>query len=118
MHAELLSEAARDARRRATAYAEALVLHLGEVELISETPIAAEPLPGRGVMMAMDSAPRAKGAEMAVSEGLVELTRRRPRAVRTAELSRIGRRRPGQAVPFIFSVGAVRDGARTYRWVT
>ena len=74
MHAELLSEAARDARRRATAYAEALMLHLGEVELISETPIAAEPVSARGVMMAMDAAPRAKGGEMAVSEGLVELT--------------------------------------------
>jgi uncharacterized protein YggE len=74
MHAELLSDAARDARRRATAYAEALMLRLGEVELISETPIAAEPLAARGVMMAMDAAPMAKGGAMAVSEGLVELT--------------------------------------------
>lgn len=74
VRAELLSEAARDARRRATAYAEALMLHLGEVELISETPIAADPVAPRGMMLAMDAAPMAKGGEMAVSEGLVELT--------------------------------------------
>ncbi len=71
--AELLSEAARDARRRATAYAEALGLRVGEVELISETPIVAEPLTQRGAMIAMDAAPMAKGGEVAVSEGLVEL---------------------------------------------
>ncbi len=72
--AALLAEAARDARERATAYAEALQLRLGEVEVISETPLSAEPFPGRPMMMAMDAAPRAKGGEMAVSEGLVELT--------------------------------------------
>ena len=72
--AELLSAAARDARLRAGAYAEALGLRLGEVELISETPIAPEPVMMRGAMMAMDAAPMAKGGEMAVSEGLVELT--------------------------------------------
>ena len=72
--ADLLSEAARDARRRATAYAEALGLRLGEVELISEAPIATEPVMPRGAMLAMDAAPMAKGREVAVNEGLVELT--------------------------------------------
>jgi uncharacterized protein YggE len=71
--AELLAEAARDARQRAAAYADALGRRLGEVELISETPITPEPVIMRGAMMAMDAAPRAKGGEMAVSEGLVEL---------------------------------------------
>lgn len=72
--AALLGEAALDARRRATAYAEALGLQLGGVELISETPIAPDPVMARGVMTAMESDAMAKGGEMAVSEGLVELT--------------------------------------------
>jgi uncharacterized protein YggE len=70
----LLAEAALDARRRATAYTEALGLRLGEVELISEEP------PNRGgdliirrdAMVAMSDAPGAP--EVQVSAGLIELT--------------------------------------------
>jgi hypothetical protein len=68
----LLAEAARDARRRATAYAEALGLRLGEVELISETPIAAEP-PAGMVRMAMDAAPMG-APPVEVSGGQIELS--------------------------------------------
>lgn len=72
---ELLGEAARDARRRATAYADALGLRLGNVELISEAPISADP-PRSG---AMNDAPmmmklRSSAPEVAVQPGQVELT--------------------------------------------
>ena len=70
---ELLGQAALDARVRAAAYVEALGLALGEVELISEIPPAAEPGPTPRAMMAM-----AKGAgdsaELSMSGGLVELS--------------------------------------------
>jgi uncharacterized protein len=70
----LLSDAARDARVRATAYAEALGLQLGEVELVSETPFHAEPMPEMRMATApMMSAPHG-GPAMEVSAGLVELT--------------------------------------------
>ncbi len=69
----LLADAARDARVRATAYAEALGLRVGEVELISEAPIATDPPQPRMMMAAMDAA-KVGGAELAVSSGLVELT--------------------------------------------
>jgi uncharacterized protein len=75
---ELLGRAAHDARRRAQAYTAALGLRLGEVELISESPIGASPAPnnsGSGeVMMAMRMA---KGADMgdpiSVSGGVIDL---------------------------------------------
>ncbi|MDO8364575.1 MAG: SIMPL domain-containing protein [Actinomycetota bacterium] len=73
-HRRLLSEAALDARLRAQAYVEALGLRLGEVELISEAPIAAEPTPGpqpREMMMAKMAG--SDSAELSVSGGLVEL---------------------------------------------
>ena len=58
---------------RATACTEALGLRIGEVELISEAPIAADPPQPRMMMAAMDAA-KVGGAELAVSGGLVELT--------------------------------------------
>lgn len=69
----LLADAARDARVRGAAYAEALGLRLGEVELISEAPIAPEPGPMPRAMAApmMDAAKM--GGEVEVSAGLVEL---------------------------------------------
>lgn len=70
--AALLAEAARDAHRRATAYAEALGLRLGEVELISEMPIPAEPHPV-AMRMAMDAAPMGAPA-VEVSGGQIELS--------------------------------------------
>jgi uncharacterized protein len=42
---ELLGEAARDAQRKAAAYAAALGLEVGDVELISEAPISVAPAP-------------------------------------------------------------------------
>jgi len=74
--AALLGEAARDARSRAMAYAEALGLRLGEVELVSETPIAGGPGPQPVPMaMAMESFRAAKAGDegMSVSGGVVEL---------------------------------------------
>jgi uncharacterized protein YggE len=70
----LLADAARDARVRATAYAEALDLLLGEVELISEAPINPEPNPLLRAVAApmMDAAKM--GGEVEVSAGLVELS--------------------------------------------
>ncbi|MEN9645696.1 MAG: hypothetical protein RL238_2365 [Actinomycetota bacterium] len=70
--AALLADAARDAHTRATAYAGALGLRLGEVELISEMPIPAEPHPG-GMRMAMDSAPMG-APPVEVSGGQIELS--------------------------------------------
>lgn len=75
-HHELLGEAARDARRRATAYVEALGLSLGNVELISEAPISVGD-PGAGPVQ--ESAPmmmKARGgaAEVAVQPGQIELS--------------------------------------------
>jgi len=72
---ELLGEAARDARVRAEAYAEALGLRLGEVELISELEPAVEPAPPvarQAMMMAKGGA--ADMTEVSVSGGLVELS--------------------------------------------
>lgn len=69
----LLADAAADARVRATAYAEALGLRLGGVDLISETPIHAEPATAGMPVLAM-SAPKMDGEEMAISGGLVELS--------------------------------------------
>jgi len=71
----LLAEAAVDARRRATAYTEALGLRLGEVELISEAPMhnPGNPTYQLDAMVAMSDA--VGGArEMQVSAGLIELT--------------------------------------------
>lgn len=71
---QLLGEAARDARVRATAYAEALGLRLGEVELISELEPAAEPVaPVAREAMMMAKAGGDMMAEVSVSGGLVEL---------------------------------------------
>jgi uncharacterized protein YggE len=70
----LLADAACDARVRATAYAEALGLQLGEVELISETPIQAEPGPSPRMAMAPMMDAKVSGPAMEVSAGLVELT--------------------------------------------
>lgn len=74
-HHQLLGEAARDARRRATAYVEALGLTLGAVELISEAPISAGPTPMADIApMARSMKASAPMAEMAVSGGQIELT--------------------------------------------
>ena len=75
-HHELLGEAARDARRRATAYVEALGMSLGNVELISEAPIS---VGGPGGDFVAESAPmmmKARGgaAEVAVHPGQIELS--------------------------------------------
>jgi uncharacterized protein YggE len=73
-HNTLMAAAARDAKARAFAYTEALGLRLGEVELISETPIAASPEPGPRFALAMaDSMAMAAPPEVAVSGGLIEL---------------------------------------------
>lgn len=71
----LLAEAAVDARRRATAYTEALGLRLGEVEVISEAPLrpGAEPVPKLDAMVAMSDAV-GRAPEVQVSAGLIELT--------------------------------------------
>lgn len=74
---DLLGEAARDARRRASAYVDALGLRLGPVELISESPIGAEPPTPRteaAPMLAMSAAERADAPELRVQPGRVELT--------------------------------------------
>jgi len=75
-HHELLGEAARDARRRATAYVEALGLSLGNVELISETPIAAGDPRGDVVAQSAPMMMKARGgaAEVAVQPGQIELS--------------------------------------------
>jgi uncharacterized protein len=73
---ELLGDAARDARRRAIAYVEALGLSLGQVELISEAPIVAEPRDGAhdaAPAMAMMKSARAGAPEVAVQPGQIEL---------------------------------------------
>jgi len=69
---ELMAAAARDAHLRATAYVDALGLHLGDVELISELPPTAEPSPEPRMMMAAGGK-MADHAELSVSGGLVEL---------------------------------------------
>jgi uncharacterized protein YggE len=74
---ELLGRAAVDARRRASAYAGALGLELGAVELISERPIGAGgPDPAADVAMPMFAMARGKAAapELSVSGGQIELT--------------------------------------------
>lgn len=74
-HTRLMAAAARDAKARAFAYTEALGLRLGEVELISETPISAGPEPGPRFAMAMaDSMDLSAAPPMEVSAGLIELT--------------------------------------------
>lgn len=71
---ELLGEAAIDARRRAEAYAQALGLQLGAVELISEAPIGQPPVGGGPAAMPMRAmAASADVPEMSVSAGQVEL---------------------------------------------
>ena len=70
---ELLAAAARDAKVRATAYVEALGLRLGEVEAISEAPLAAETGPQPQPMLRMAAAKTADGPDVSVSGGLVEL---------------------------------------------
>lgn len=67
---QLLAAAAADAKVRAVAYVEALGLRLGEVELISEVPLGAEPGPVPE-MMARGKA--ADSGDLGVSGGLVEL---------------------------------------------
>lgn len=71
----LLAEAAIDARRRATAYTEALGLRLGEVEVISEVPLR----PGEDLTPKLDARVAMSDAvggapEVQVSGGLIELT--------------------------------------------
>ncbi len=73
---ELLGRAALDARRRAAAYAEALGLTLGAVELVSESPIAGGPPPGDARPVAMMARADAPAPEMAVSGGQIELAAR------------------------------------------
>jgi uncharacterized protein YggE len=75
---ELLGRAAHDARRRAQAYTAALGLRLGEVELISESPINASPTPrDEASGAAMMASRMAKGADssdaISVSGGLIDL---------------------------------------------
>jgi uncharacterized protein YggE len=70
----LLGDAARDARLRATAYVEALGLHLGEVDLVSEVAFAPETPPAPREMMMAGAAKMADSGEISVSGGLVELS--------------------------------------------
>lgn len=70
---ELLGEAALDARRRATAYATALDLRLGPVDLISERPIVAEPADGPAAPMARAMFAKAEAADVPVDAGRIEL---------------------------------------------
>lgn len=73
---ELLGDAARDARRRATAYAEALGLRLGAVELISERPIVPAPpdRPGPVALRATkEMAADGDGDDLGVEAGRIEL---------------------------------------------
>lgn len=72
----LLGGAARDAKRRATAYVTALDLALGAVEEISEIPIGSSPTPRpAGAEMMLRSAKMAdSNAGMAVNPGEIELT--------------------------------------------
>jgi len=72
--AALLGAAARDARVRATAYVEALDLRLGEVELVSEAPIAAESQPQPQPRMAMAAKMSDGGAELSLNGGRAELS--------------------------------------------
>ena len=71
--AALLGAAARDARVRAAAYVDALDLRLGEVEVISEAPIAAEPPQQPQPRMAMAAKMSDGGAELSLNGGRVEL---------------------------------------------
>jgi uncharacterized protein YggE len=73
VHHELLGDAARDARRRAEAYVQALDLSLGSVELISETPITATPPGGEPPHMLRAMKASGGAADMAVSGGQIEL---------------------------------------------
>jgi len=70
----LLGAAARDARVRAAAYVGALELHLGEVELVSEAPIAAEPSPQPQLRLAMAAKMSDSGGELSLDGGRVELS--------------------------------------------
>jgi len=72
--AALLGAAARDARVRATAYVGALDLYLGEVEFISEAPIATTPSPQPQPRMAMAAKMSDGGAELSLNGGRVELS--------------------------------------------
>jgi uncharacterized protein YggE len=69
----LLGAAARDARVRATSYVEALGLRLGDVELISEAPLAAEPSPPPQPRM-MAAKMNDAGPELSLNGGRVELS--------------------------------------------
>lgn len=71
---ELLGGAARDAHRRATAYAEALGLRLGAVELVSESPISAGAPDDSLRPQPMQTMARGGGAEVVVHAGQVALT--------------------------------------------
>lgn len=75
---ELLGRAAHDARRRAQAYTAALGLRLGEVELISESPISTSPAPrAEAASMEMMATRMSKSADagdaVSVSGGLIDL---------------------------------------------
>ena len=75
---ELLGRAAHDARRRAQAYTAALGLRLGEVELISESPINASPNPraeasGSGMTAMRMTKSADAGDAVSVSGGLIDL---------------------------------------------
>lgn len=75
---ELLGRAAHDARRRAQAYTAALGLRLGEVELISESPISTSPAPraeaaGMEMMATRMSKSADAGDAVSVSGGLIDL---------------------------------------------
>jgi hypothetical protein len=67
---ELMGDAARDARDRAGAYAAALGMQVGNVELISESPIDAGRPP---VEMMMARSTKAESDSMSVNEGVVEV---------------------------------------------
>jgi uncharacterized protein len=74
-HHRLLGAAATDARRRADAYASALELRVGAVEVISEAPIAADPMPRGGEMAdtAMFRMAAAPGPGLELSSGRIDL---------------------------------------------
>lgn len=72
-HTTLLAEAAADAKRRATAYTSALGLRLGEVELISETPISTGPVVPQAEVMTMRAA-KMDAEPMSVSDGVITLS--------------------------------------------
>ena len=70
---ELLGEAATDARDRAAAYASALGVRLGQVEVISDGPILDRPQPEAYGFTPMTRMMKADSGPPSVSGGLIEL---------------------------------------------